>query len=305
MLVVIGIILLLITIALPALNRVRTNAVRTRMAADLQVISMGLEAYKADFKDYPRLDYTSWVLSNHTLPSPLNAPPTPTAPQQITPGAVLLCWALVAPGPAVTPVPAPPSQPPFAVDGADGLGFRTRGTTGQVYGPYIATGRFKVFDVSNPMGTVINNAMCTINDRYGHPILYFPLGRAPNVDPDPQKHIKFVDDWKAPLNQPAPAPTINAHDNLTAFHQTSDPSGDYTLALQRIQFALGANYKGPNIGDLDLTRTALPPNLPYVLWSAGPDENYGPTFDIATRDAPPFNDAVQKLAGVDDVTNLP
>lgn len=299
MLVVIGIILLLITIALPALNRVRTNAVRTRMAADLQVISMGLEAYKADFKDYPRLDYTSWVLSNHTLPSPLNAPPTPTAPQQITPGAVLLCWALVAPGPAVTPVPAPPSQPPFAVDGADGLGFRTRGTTGQVYGPYIATGRFKVFDVSNPMGTVINNALCTINDRYGHPILYFPVGQLPTKDPITQQpDRKFVDEWLAPLNQPGAGPTFNAHDNITAFRQPSDPDAK-TLALKRIQMMLGdRNHNGA----LDLDQGEVPPtNLPYVLWSAGPDENYGPTFDMNALDA----DILAKLPNVDDVTNLP
>ncbi len=59
MLVVIGIIVLLIGIAVPMLNRAWKNAVRTRMAADLQAIATGLDAYRQDFKDYPRIDYSA------------------------------------------------------------------------------------------------------------------------------------------------------------------------------------------------------------------------------------------------------
>ncbi|MDB5330534.1 MAG: hypothetical protein JWP03_1685 [Phycisphaerales bacterium] len=294
MLVVIGIILLLITIALPVINRARKTALRTRMAADLQVIAMGLEAYKGDFKDYPRLDYTLWV-NNPALPSPLNTQPnkaTWTNPHEITPGAVLLCWALVGPGPAVRPTGSPAN---FAADGADGLGFRARGTSGQVYGPYIATGRFKIFDVSNPTATVINDALCTINDHYGHPILYFPLTTANN---NAGAKGGFIDDWVPTAVRTAaspPIPVINAHDNITAFEQGS--ASDQPMALKRIQMMLGDQNHD---GILD-NGESLPANLPYVLWSAGPDEIYGPTLDMNAPDA----EILSKLSGVDDVTNLP
>ena len=47
LLIVIGIIVLLATILLPMLQRVHTQARRTSMAADLEIISQALEAYKA------------------------------------------------------------------------------------------------------------------------------------------------------------------------------------------------------------------------------------------------------------------
>ena len=56
LLVVIGIIVLLATFLLPVFKRVHIQSSRAGTAADLEIISQALEAYKADFGDYPRLD---------------------------------------------------------------------------------------------------------------------------------------------------------------------------------------------------------------------------------------------------------
>jgi prepilin-type N-terminal cleavage/methylation domain-containing protein len=52
-LVVIGIIVLLIGITVPIYEKARKQAVRSRVAADLQSIATGLEAYYADWNVYP------------------------------------------------------------------------------------------------------------------------------------------------------------------------------------------------------------------------------------------------------------
>lgn len=54
LLVVIGIIVVLIGIALPTLIMTRRSAEVARVKSDMQAISMALEQYKNDFKDYPR-----------------------------------------------------------------------------------------------------------------------------------------------------------------------------------------------------------------------------------------------------------
>src|SRR5438309_13901 len=83
MLVVIGLVVLLMAFAVPMIGRAHKASVRNAMAADLAIISNGLEAYKADFGDYPRRTVTD-----------INGRPLM--------GAAVLCWALVAPGPATT-----------------------------------------------------------------------------------------------------------------------------------------------------------------------------------------------------------
>ncbi len=125
MLVVIGIMVLIIGAALPMLSRATRNAQRTRALADLQTIAQALEHYRNDFRDYPRTP-----LSDRG----------PNAPS----GAVLLCWALIAPGPAASDT--------VAGDGNDGPGFRTRGTQGQVYGPYLQTDHFRLLNMTPPPG---------------------------------------------------------------------------------------------------------------------------------------------------------
>ena len=89
LLVVIGIIVLLFSIATPIVLTARRNADRVRTQSDLNAIAQALEAYKNDFRDYPRPD-----------PS--------RATDQV------LAWALLGPWPAVR-VSASTEQEPAAV----------------------------------------------------------------------------------------------------------------------------------------------------------------------------------------------
>lgn len=109
LLVVIGIIAILAGLLLPAVNHMRRSAQITGQKADFATISTALEAYRADFGDYPR---------NFVLPrwnTRQNLAQTP-APQFLS-----LATALLGPGPAITSA----SQ---VGDGSDGLGFRTEAT---------------------------------------------------------------------------------------------------------------------------------------------------------------------------------
>src|SRR5690349_9673228 len=54
MLVVIGIIVLVVSITVPMVMKAYKAGDRARTAADLQAISVALEAFKTDFGDYPR-----------------------------------------------------------------------------------------------------------------------------------------------------------------------------------------------------------------------------------------------------------
>src|SRR5688500_7994449 len=53
-LVVVGIMVLIAGIAIPMINKARKAGIKTRVAADLQSVGVGLDAYRNDFTDYPR-----------------------------------------------------------------------------------------------------------------------------------------------------------------------------------------------------------------------------------------------------------
>lgn len=232
MLVVVGIIVLLISILVPMAMHSYRVAVRTRMHADLQTIGNALEAYKTDFGDYPRLGYQ------------------PKAPS----GAVLLCWALVAPGPA--------NQ-----DGFNGPGFQIR-AGGRKYVSYLSTGTFRIGDTNNPT-LVASDYTNTINDKYDHPILYFAA--TPNADPK----VGYVRDYVVPAptahTTSNPPPMFNHMDNANVVTQTGgNPSP--ALSLMDMQVILGdLNHNGV----IDPTETGAAVGVPYLLWAAGPDEKYG------------------------------
>ena len=134
LLVSIGIIVLLASIALPAIVNAFRAGQNARAHGDLLTLGVALEAYKADFNSYPRL----------------------TGPFT---GAHVLCQALLAPGPATGGVGS-------GADGADGPGFRVRqGVGGRVFGPYITADKFKV------RGTGDEAILLDLDER---PILYYP-----------------------------------------------------------------------------------------------------------------------------------
>jgi prepilin-type N-terminal cleavage/methylation domain-containing protein len=145
LLVVIGIIVLLFSIGTPMIISARRNAERVRTQGDLNTIAMALDAYKADFKDYPRPD-----VSNAT--------------EAARP---VLAWALLGPWAAI-----PEGINPG--DGADGPGFRTQWNNdlkvgGKVFGPYLPPDKFN---------TEIKDGAAYLLDRFGTRIEYFPRWRS-------------------------------------------------------------------------------------------------------------------------------
>ena len=252
MLVVVGIIAVLLSIAVPVSISAYKKSLRTRMALDLQTLGNALEAYKADFRDYPRLGTTT---------------PQPT-------GAALLCWALVGPGPATQ-------------DGVDGFGFNIR-AGGQKYGPYIQIDQFKISNTLAPPvapPAPLDDTTATLNDRYNHPILYFPANTSADITQMP-----------AP-----PSGTTPAHGFV------SNVAGSYYNPDLSMKFTFDPGMPGSNanftkamrvlLGDvnnngfIDGAETANYKG-PYLLWMAGPDEVYG------------YNGAGNNPK-LDDVTNIP
>jgi prepilin-type N-terminal cleavage/methylation domain-containing protein len=186
LLVAIGIIALLAGIAIPVAYKAQKSARGTRIEADLRTIAMGLEAYKQDFRDYPR--------------PPINdANPVR--------GSVALSEGLLAPGGAL-------------VDGKDGPGFKTKrasvnvptGTytpdgepiirfdrwlntwNGMAYGPYVQPDKFSA-SAMDGTGHLT---------RDGSPIAYYVAAKRQNAT----AAGSFVNDSLA-----QPSPVWSVRDN--------------------------------------------------------------------------------------------
>src|SRR5690349_14585048 len=76
LLVVIGIIAVLAGILLPAINHMRRQAQINGQRADFVTISNALDAYKADYGDYPRNDvlprWNTGIILNPQTPAPIH-----------------------------------------------------------------------------------------------------------------------------------------------------------------------------------------------------------------------------------------
>jgi prepilin-type N-terminal cleavage/methylation domain-containing protein len=123
LLVVIGIIALLAGILLPVVNHMHRSAQITGQKSDFQSITSALNAYMADFGDYPR---------NVNLPQWSTQLPTPNTPAPIF---YSLAAALMGPGPAVTGTVGSAIE---IGDGSDGLGIRCQ-ISGAIPGTASAT----------------------------------------------------------------------------------------------------------------------------------------------------------------------
>jgi hypothetical protein len=145
--------------------------------ADFQSIAAGLEAYKADFGDYPRNPaLAAW--NTHG-----GAQPAPFYPS--------LATALIGPGPAAT-TNARGGDADFQQfgDGHDGPGFCTT-PGGKVWGPYVSPVNFKCVFISSAIPAGGSGAQLpaagrpVILDRWGQVIQYFPrYGPISNRLPD-------------------------------------------------------------------------------------------------------------------------
>jgi prepilin-type N-terminal cleavage/methylation domain-containing protein len=236
MLAVIGIIVLLVGILLPTIMSARRNAEKNAVRMELHTIALALDAYKADFGDYPR-------------------PPTDTTAHRKY---RVLAWALIGPY-DTTGGPSDPLNPSKQMtDGADGPGFRTvwdpvAQKGGRLWGPYLAPEKFRVATaaVNLDFPTTPADLRWDILDRYGSPIEYFPRWRnykqgdnlfgtnttnvatavydfqqqwqkdptqtpsATHTDPNPQTALNFLrkslgdDDLNDTINTTAPVETLN------------------------------------------------------------------------------------------------
>jgi prepilin-type N-terminal cleavage/methylation domain-containing protein len=115
LLVVIGIITILMGLLLPAISQMHRSAQITGQKADFQTIATALDAYKADFGDYPKNDVLTRFTTN------LLVTPAVLAPIHLT-----LAAALMGAGPQVTQTTSGGIY--MVGDGADGLGFRAQTT---------------------------------------------------------------------------------------------------------------------------------------------------------------------------------
>jgi type II secretory pathway pseudopilin PulG len=280
MLVVIGIIVLVLSIATPMVTRAWRAGDRARSAADLQAIAAALEAYKQDHGMYPPVPQVAQF----------SGQPTDFH------GARMLCRALIAPGagaPAsgnVTPSPmiydgAGVAPPGSNVESLPGPGFRVRGTSGRVYGPYLPPDRFKLGDPSGTNRT--EPGYLAILDRYNRPILYYPATGKPNIR---------ADNGYAAVRTGTIRPMFNIADNAGA----RDPAMSPKIPNN--------NVLGLMLGDLNGDGKITSPEEPafegsFILWSSGPDEIFGPPAgpDIAASDAAGWRKAIEKS---DDVTNF-
>lgn len=299
LLVVIGILVLIMAIALPALVSMRRSGQKTRAAADLQAIAFALDAYKTDFGDYPRPELNvGFATLGHTLYSP-GGPAPDTVPASFEPGDVTLYngTEFVAVRTGSGQNPGSPSQYwqafPYA-DGAPGPGFRVRpGLGGRVYPPYLQAGKFRLRGQA-------------ILDLFGNPILYCPAS-ARRVNTQEPGGFWYVDDYAFAPPATRPPPVFEAGENLNFFMRANETnSNDPAVrerALKRMaaflvrDFDLVATKAGGTLGKT--TGTQKPNTMgPYLLWSAGADGFYGVTHDV--------NDGMKKqdIDKCDDVVNF-
>lgn len=269
-LVVIGIMVLLMALLLPMLARARRDAARSKIQADLHVIAEGLDAYKNDFGDYPRTGLGMRVGSTTALP---------------VQGAAVLCWALLAPGPAIQDGAGQVNGVAPVNPDTGGLGFRIHPTSrGKVYGGYINPDHFRLGTVSggsnqvNPFVASATNPwddmQTVIADYYGNVILYFPA----NLSVSPQ--TDFVDSYK--IGTLPPMAVYNFKDNSTpagpvpAYLPATAIQDQSTLTAKVFAYRLGhlSAFSGTGTGPIAAGETPIV--VPYLLWSAGPDGQFGP-----------------------------
>jgi prepilin-type N-terminal cleavage/methylation domain-containing protein len=277
--ITVGILVLIIGIALPALLKAKKYAFYSRQQSDLHTIGLALEAYKHDFGDYPR------------FPDPASLANETTANQQwldyqTDRGARLLCFALLSPGPAGTGAIANPGE-----DGADGPGFRGRRNimtvngvntmNGKVSGPYLDSAKFKLEFTS---GATYPYSDAKLLDGNGNPILYFPAqpGTA-NI----ATGMSYVASSAPPGTATTNPPYYNAFDNTT-----DTTTGNALLSVSDMQTILGADPSSANPAGQVATGKSATTTIPYLLWTAGADGKFGldttgKTDDVCNFDIPP------------------
>lgn len=301
MLVVIGIVLVIAAIALPLLMKSMQAAEKSRNAATMQAISTALDAFKADYGDYPRVEEagnTGFAHLGRYLIGPYGdgaLPPSDPPPPDINDGNDPLPWQPAPreylPGECVQQAGDPDHDRYVAIapsksvavsdtdywvkfvvtDGLDGVGYRKGNRPPQR--PYLQPDKFRVRGLA-------------ILDYDDNPILYFP---ARAQKPDITKPPGYIGNSQFSL--------YDAGDNLIFFRHAGEP--DDSKSLRRLH---------PMVGDVGDGSGGAPDGLingsesaaytgPYILWCAGADQLYGPAMSGASP-------TKLELERCDDVTNF-
>jgi prepilin-type N-terminal cleavage/methylation domain-containing protein len=269
MLAVIGIIVLLVGILLPTIMSARRNAEKNAVRMELHTIALALDAYKADFGDYPR-------------------PPNDKRKYRV------LAWALIGPYDTTGGPVDPLNSPKQIMDGADGPGFRTvwdptvkKG--GKVWGPYLAPEKFRVATTANNLDfpTKPPDLRWDILDRYGSPIEYFPRWRnyqtgmnlfgttIPTPPATPNGAYDFQQQWQTD-------PTQTPSGALSPNPQT---------AVNYLRKALGDD----NLDDVINNKESIQDTPPFLLLSRGPLRAFSSNADIQDP---------SKFPKAEEITNL-
>jgi prepilin-type N-terminal cleavage/methylation domain-containing protein len=311
LLVVIGIIVIIAGLAIPMSIKAYRAGDRARTAADLQSISVGLEAFKTDWGDYPRPDtsgsntgfaalgryligpYGNGLDDSKSTPSsPVLDPQDPPAYNSTTtyhPGDCVretaalnaLTWVALQ---TTSSSPSAGANPPVwatigANDGYDGAGMK-RPIGGRVLGPYLQADKIKTRGLA-------------LLDRQGNPILYFPAS--------PGKPNIHAANGYAGTDSHA---MYNVTDNEVFFRAatTTGLEATNTNSVRELQMLLGdygdSTGTGIHNGQIDPGETEAS-TAAYILWSAGPDGIYGPARIAGTDLTKP-----QATSNYDDVTNF-
>ena len=306
-LVVVGIVVLVMAIGLPMLSKARKAARATQATSNLVAIESALQAYKTDFADFPRPDAenTGFAVLGKAMfcpgpkagfPAVTLTTPTPAGTIQSmgTPGNTeykeYVAFGMPDGTGGFSTTAAPPDPKNWAEfvvsDGHDGPGFKAgRFGAGQTYGPYLQEGKFRVRGLA-------------ILDTWDNPILYFPA-RPTKPAPGAAGVWPLLPATSAKADMDAAQ--YNAYQNISFFMRPGDDvanAAHQAAAVKRMAALMivpGANDFDGSIETSLNERAAT--DKAIVLWSAGADGNFGPTF--AGVDPTP-----EEISKVDDVTNF-
>jgi type II secretory pathway pseudopilin PulG len=285
-LAVIGIIVLLIAIALPALNSARRRAKVVATSATLEVITTALTAYHQDFLDYP------------------TATTSDTAPTGV-PGYAALGFNLVGMGGDATS-PAPQVQNGKTYDIGDCVSVGAvnylaiqRTVTGPPTAAWMALSGVSQKDQSQAYNYYFDG-------KLGPGMMVGSKAYGPYLQPERirTRGAAFLDSWDRPIGYfpvhfkganirarsratggtagPAEsfgatycAPSVNARWNLLdgwhLFIWEGESTTNTAIPYRRISVMLG-DKNGDGI--INPGETPLE-DRPYILWSGGPDEKFG------------------------------
>lgn len=301
LLVVIGVIAVLAGLLIPMVMRSLRAADRTRTAADIQAISLALDAYHQDFGDYPRTDSTVspgvgfailgkalvGAYGDGLLPNTTNNDPNDPMPYDVgrnynvgecVQAALNTFYVAIAESKGAATSDQTKWLRFEPRDGADGEGFRVR-AGGAIKPAYLQSGKVKV------RGSAII-------DHHDKPFLYFAQS--------PTKiNLNLPGGYYVANQSPAtPRVMYNFIDNAgVAAALTVDVNP--VAALKRMQLLMGDYFfTGTTGGSTTPVTTA-----PYILWSVGPDGYFGP---LQNPDDIPANAIDRRRAAerCDDVTNF-